>query len=187
MLRGAEATARALIGMAVVLGVAAYTSAPAQASLAAIGANGTQSVKSGTWSAVPTTLATAPYSTTALALSFATNGSSAPAAQYFWVVNVGTLPLTAATYSAIVSPNVSTVIEACTGAWTETTGACSGAITTVVASTASPAASSTAPAAVGSKSRLRARITTKITSTTTVTIGVNISRAQTQAATTTTT
>ena len=186
MRRGAEPAARALTGLAVVLGVAALSVVPAHAGLTGTGSSAAQTATSGTWQAVATINSAGPYSNTALALTFAKNGGSAPPAQYFYVVNVGTLTLIGGIYSAAVSPSASTVIEACSATWNETTGACSGTISTVGSSTGSPASSGTAPAAAGSRVRLRARITTSVASTTTVTVGVNVTRTQVRAATTTT-
>lgn len=186
MRRGVEPTVRALVGVAVVLGVAALPAAPAQAGLTGIGSSAAQTVASGKWQAVATTNSAGPYSNAALALTFAKNGSSAPPAQYFYVVNVGALTLIGGIYSAAVSPSANTVIEACSGTWNETTGACVGTVSTVGSSTGSPASSATAPTAAGSRIRLRTRITTSVASTTTVTVGVNVTRTQVRAATTTT-
>lgn len=148
--------------------------------------SGAVTATASSWAALATTQAAAPYTRQALVLSFAVNGSSAPVAQYFNVTNLGTLTLLTGTYSVVASPVVTTLVESCSATWTEGTGACSGAITTVVGSTASPATTARCPAAVGSSIRLRARITASIASTTSVTVGVTLTRSQARAATTST-
>ncbi|SHH56189.1 hypothetical protein SAMN05443575_4089 [Jatrophihabitans endophyticus] len=86
--------------------------------------------------------------------------------QYFWVTNVGTTRLTDAavtvTYSVTASTGLgvgSLQLLACTGAgaaWNETTGACVGGTTQLLATTAAaPTASTVVPAAPGGALRIQ--------------------------------
>jgi hypothetical protein len=177
----AIAVAVALLG---VLGVS--TARLAIASGTAGNASMSQTVTSGTWKALPTTLGSPPYLTQSLILTFLLGASPPP--QYFWVVNTGSLTLTGATYTLSISgtPGASASIAACVGGtWNESTGTCSGSITTLVSTAAGSAGSTVVPVAAGSSVRLRASVTSALTVADIVTVGVSVSRSQVRAATST--
>ena len=175
----AIAVAGALLG---VLGIS--TAKLAIAGGTAGNATAAQTVTSGTWKALPTTLGSPPYLTQSLVLTFLLGASPPP--QYFWVVNTGSLTLSGATYTVGITgtPGASASIAACVGGtWNESTGACSGTITTLVTTATGSAASAVVPAAAGSSIRLRASVTSALTIADVVTVGVSVSRSQVRAAT----
>ena len=93
-----------------------------------------ETVASGSWAAVATTATSAPYGTGALNLTFTGSGGPPPAAQYFSLVNTGTLALTGATVSLSVTPGTNTVLEVCTTLWNA--GNCLGGTITTLLQTA---------------------------------------------------
>jgi hypothetical protein len=177
---------RAIAVAVALLGVLGVSSAKlALASGEAGNAAATNTVTSGTWKALPTTLGSPPYLTQSLVLTFALSVTPPPA-QYFWVVNTGSLTLTGATYTVGITgtPGASASISACVGGtWNESSGACSGSITTLVTTAAGSAASVVVPAAAGASIRLRASVTSALTLADIVTVGVSVSRSQVRAAT----
>jgi hypothetical protein len=180
-------TGRAIALAVALLGVLGVSTAKlALASGEAGKATATHTVTSGTWKALPTTLGSPPYLTQSLVLTFLLGASPPP--QYFWVVNTGSLTLTGATYTVGITgtPGASASISACVGGtWNETSGACSGTITTLVTTAAGSAASAVVPAAAGASIRLRATVTSALTLADIVTVGVSVSRSQVRAATAT--
>jgi hypothetical protein len=151
------------------------------------GVSSTQSVTSGTWKALPTTLSAPPYLTQSLVLTFPLS-VVAPSPQYFWVVNTGTLTLTAATYSVSITGTggaVATLAACVGGSWNESLGTCSGSITTLVNSTTGSASSTVVPTAGNSEIRLRATVSSAVSLADVVTINVSVARSQVRTAKTT--
>ena len=143
---------------------------------------------SGSWAALPTQAASAPYVPSALALTFAV-AVSTPRPQYFWVVNTGTLALTGASYTVTESGSVgiTATVEACVGGtWNESTDACSGTITTVATSGAGATSSSVVPASPAAQVRLRARVSgPPAVIAAVVTTSISVATGNVRAATTT--
>jgi hypothetical protein len=170
------------------------TSTPAWAGLTATGRKtAAQSSTSGSWGVVPTVGSTAPASPSALTLTFqqASNKNNPSPAQYFNVVNNGTLALLTATYSLSQSDTTQYSVRDCTGTWTTSTGACSGTITTLVSTSAgttagSGAAVSAVPATPGGLRQLQLLPTTgSVNMSGTCTVSVAVARTGVRAATTT--
>ena len=146
---------------------------------------------SGAWGIVPTTSATAPASPGALTLSFTRppGGTVAPP-QYFNAINNRTFAVTTATYTLSQSDTTMVAVEACSGTWNESNGACS-ATTTVLAmtttgTTAGSGTATTAALAAGASRRLRVRPTqVSKNGVDTYTVGITVNRAGARARTTT--
>src|SRR5690242_13549670 len=82
-----------------VASVQASTVVPATAAEAALARHSSAvTTSSAMWAALPTQASSAPYVPTALTLTFAV-AVVTPRPQYFWVVNTGTVSLTAARYT----------------------------------------------------------------------------------------
>lgn len=131
---------------------------PANAAVGARTASATQQLGSGTWSAVATASATAPFGTGPLALSFP--AASLIKYKFFTLANTGTLSLLSATVSVPVVPASATVlIESCTAAWNESLNLCVGGVARTVVSSATVLGASTAFAAASLTGiRLRASL-----------------------------
>lgn len=145
---------------------------------------------SGTWGAVATANTSAPYGSGHLVLTFPPRpGLSSYPPRFFTVGNSGTLPITAATYTATGAPlGASFTIEACSGRWDETANACPGTTSTIVSTSTSPHESAAVPKLAGEALRLRATVaagSVAIFSTPTLTVGVSVSRQQVRPASTT--
>lgn len=145
--------------------------------------SGTVTASTATWGAVATTASAAPYSSSALVLTYAKNGTKAPAAQYFWLVNTGTLALSSVT--GTVTSSVAGKAETCSGTWNETTGVCVGTVGTLDTTTAggTVAAVSLAP---GARTRVKASLTAALppaTATMTVSLAVPRTAARPKATT----
>lgn len=106
--------------------------------------------------------------------------------KYFNVNNIHNTALNSfgiAQTFASISPDVVTM-QRCSGTWTEATGACSGAITTIVSGTSTSAVITVPVALAASTGTARLRVSTR-TSSASVTISVQIRRTTDVAAGTT--
>ena len=137
----------------------------------------TQAVSTGTFAVVPVLPGGTP-GTGALTLGYP---ALAPPPMYFDAVNTGTLALTAASYSVVVSGGgigtPSITLTACVGAaWNTSFGTCTGTgvaavtIGTWTPATSTPIAITTAPTAVGSRLSIQASLTGAIGATTSAVI-----------------
>lgn len=144
--------------------------------LAGLGAQAaaTSSASSASWGAVATTAAAAPYGTGPLVLSFAKAAKAPP--QYVNLVNTGSAPLSEAAYALTAQPALEVVLEACTGSWDERRGTCTGTVL-VLATSGTPAVSTTVPARPGDLLRVRVRLTASRTPAMTVTLDVRASNS----------
>lgn len=111
--------------------LAAFLCRGARPAVASDGASstGTSNVTSGTWGVVATQSTSSPPPETALALS-----ASTTTPQYFQAVNVGSVALTAMSYSVTISSTAATTLTltSCTLPWTQVgSGVCTGVQATV--------------------------------------------------------
>jgi hypothetical protein len=179
----AVATAAVLLGMLV---AAATSASPAAAGLGGTG-TGASTVGSGSFAVVPTLLATGIPAPASLPLTFAVG--AAPIPQYFNAVNTGSITLSAASYSTVVTGGIggttTVTLVACVGAsWNQALGTCGGTTTTIGSwtSTSSAAISSTAvPAAAAARLSLKASVTGgSLTSVTVATVNISVSSGPTR-------
>jgi hypothetical protein len=185
MTRGGRGLVSRLTLVAAVVG--SVTCLPVTAGAAGLSgaARGSDKVTSGSWTAVAATTSTAPYPTGPLTLTFTPNGANPPPAQFFYVINTGTLSLLGATLTMTVAPAGAVgTVEDCTTTWNVTTGACLGGTISSVLTTATATSItvSVPPAPAGVFYQLRARLSTAITQPVKVTIGVSVTRAQARSA-----
>ena len=185
MTRG-RTTKRVAVITAALFVVPVLTAHAAEA-LGALRAQGTGTVtaSSGSWGAVATTASAAPYGTGSLVLTYAKNGTKAPAPQYAWLVNTGTFAIT--TISTTVTSTVAGKLETCSTTWNESTGACTGGTITILDTNATGATSRAVSLAAGARTRVKASLTAGLsTATATLTVSVAVARTGTRAGTTTT-
>jgi hypothetical protein len=172
-----------------VASVSLTTIAPATAAEQAV-ARKTAAVTttSAIWAALPTQAGSAPYTPTALALTFAV-AATTPPPQYFWVVNTGTVSLTKANYTVTETGalGLTATVQACVGgSWNESTGTCSGTVTTVATSGGGATSSTVVPASPSAQVRLRAILSGPPALTAAVvTTSITVARADARAASTT--
>lgn len=158
--------ARAAAVGAAALMLAAAPAVAHAAGLAGAASGGSQ-VGTAVWAALPTQAAGPPYPTGPLTLTF--TGPGQPAPQYFSVVNVGTIALTGASYTATASGKSIATLSACVGGtWNQTTGSCNGGRVSILTG-----ASTVAPAAPGSA--LVVQCAVKVKGGTPVTVSVSVS------------
>lgn len=181
------------VAAAISLGVAVLCSAtPTWAAASATARSVAQPATSAGWGIVPTTSATAPATPGPLTLTFPkAPGSGVAPPQYFNAINNRSLAVANATYTLAQSDTTMVAVDACSGTWNETTGACSGTIstlvTTVTGAITGSAASPVVPAAPGAVLRLKCRPTQPSNNAVdTYTIGVQVPRSAVRAAMTTT-
>lgn len=165
-------TAAAVAAAFVVLSVVG-----AQTAAAAMSARAGQGVvaTSGTWQAVATTAGQAPWPTGAFVVEVP-NKTAANTALYLNVVNTGTVPLASATYALTAAGPAQAVLERCSAAWNESTGACPGTISTVVATSTGSASSTEVPAQPGAALRMRLRLTARTTARSMLTLDLTVPR-----------
>lgn len=144
-------------------------------------------VTAGSWGAVATNNTIEPYGAGPLVLpvpNVVPNGKPEFRA-FFTVASTGTLPISAASYTAAASPSGVTLrIEACSSGWNETADTCAGVRSTVLETPAANLISSTIPREAGTAIRLRVSLVGAAPKNTepVLTIGVDVSRAQVRAA-----
>jgi hypothetical protein len=180
--------ARSLVALFAMSAVVSNAATSATAATAATARHASAiTTTSAKWAALPTQAGAGPYVQTALILTFA-SAIVTPPPQYFWVVNTGTISLSSATYTVTETGavGVTATVQACVGgSWNETTGACSGTITTVAASGAGATASAVVPSAPAAQTRLRAILSGAPTITAAVvTTSISVARADARAGTT---
>jgi hypothetical protein len=168
--------------------VAAATSAsPAAAGLGGTG-TGTESVGSGSFAVVPTLLSTGIPAPASLPLTFALG--AAPIPLYFNAVNTGSITVSAASYSAVVTGGIggttTVTLAACVGAsWNQALGTCAGTTTTTIGSWTSASsaaiASTAVPAAAAARLSIKASVTGgSLTSVTVATVNISVSSGPTR-------
>jgi hypothetical protein len=179
----AVATAAVLLGMLV---AAATSASPAAAGLGGTGA-GTATVGSGSFAVVPTLLSTGLPSPASLPLTFGLG--VAPVPQYFSAVNTGSITVSAASYSVVVTGGIggttSVTLAACVGAsWNQTLGTCAGTTTTIgswSSASSAPISSTAVPAAAAARLSLKATVTGgSLTSVTSATVNISVSSGPTR-------
>lgn len=124
---------RKLIGLAVALTLPISFS---YAVITGVTTGGPLSTTSLSWIAAPVLLATDSNPGAALTINPVVRSNNATGGSYFSVKNFGTSTLNSFTISQIVSSTIVS-IQMCSGVWTESSGACSGTITTVLTNTGS--------------------------------------------------
>lgn len=179
--RRAAAVAVVLLGVLAAL-VPAYAGYGATA-----GSGAAQSVTSGTFAVIPTTLATTPPPGP-LVLTYPAGLTPGP--QYFDAVNTGSIDLVGASYgvalsSALPLGGITLTLTACVGfPWDQAAGTCAG--TSVVlgswtAASAAPVDTGTAPGAPGARLSIRAALSAGLPDAAiTATISVSVSSGPTR-------
>ena len=177
--------------LAVIIFTVSQVCAPqAHAGLIAIRtSSSSQSFSTGTWALVPVATNTATGPLAAYSMSGIARSTSATQGTYFSIRNLGTLQ----TISMLISQtttgtgNYTVPVQYCTGSWTETTGACSGAVTTVFTNTNASTNSGTLTLTLAPNAAARMRVQYVATGTRTVasSISVTVTRANVRTATST--
>ena len=160
--------------------------AAADAASSAQAKSTTAAVTTGSWGAVADMDGVGPYAVAPLEINFPQGSSQGQGnlknqSALFTVVNIGSLSLTAAQYSATASGTAAFSIDACSVEWSSRDNSCPGQLT-VITNTSSAVISSIVPSAAGSSIRLRAALTGSAPNNTKISVSVNVARAQARAA-----
>lgn len=148
-----------------------------------------QSFTTGTWKVAPvaTNASTGPLA--AYSMSGIARSTSTTQGTYFSIRNLGTLQTISMTISQTTTGTGSYTVpvQYCTGTWTETTGACSGTVTTVFTNSNASTNSGTLTLTLAPNAAVRMRVQYVSTATRTVasSISVSVTRANVRTATST--
>ena len=175
--------------MATIFAVSQVCAPQAHSALTATFTNSTaQGFSSGTWAVVPVATNTSTGPLTSYVMTGIARDTSTTKGTYFSIRKLGTLQTISMsiTQTTTGTGSYTVPLQYCTGTWTETTGACSGTVTTIMTNTNASSLTQTFTFTLAANASLRARVQyVKSGGAATVnsTISISVSRSDVRAAT----
>lgn len=164
----------------------------AQASITSVRTNSLpQSISSGSWAVVPVATNTSTGPLANYVMNGIARDTSTTKGTYFSIRNLGASQAISMSITQTTSGtgNYTVPLQYCTGTWTETTGACSGTVNTIMTNTNASSLTQTFTFTLAANASLRARVSYVKTGASSLTvnstISINVTRSNVRIATTT--